>query len=131
MVTFYDEDAIPAVYNKADIPSIEPREGVSFQYFRGNQNMVGFVTAEPGGQRNRHTHPWEQIVCVVGGEADFYLDGEEFSVAEGDVFFVPPNAEHELIPKPDVGCNIIAVWPVREPAVPRTSYQTEFQTDSD
>ncbi|MDX1746798.1 MAG: cupin domain-containing protein [Halobacteriales archaeon] len=128
MVTHIDESAIPAVYNEADIPSHQNREGVSFQFFRSLHNIFAFVTIEPGGERNYHEHPWEQVVRVVDGEADFYIDPEEFPIEAGDVFFIPPSVEHELRPRPDASCELFVTWPFREEFAERVAYQAEFQT---
>ena len=131
MVTHYNRDPIPAVYGIDGISRYEPRDGFSFRFFRSLHNTLGFVHADAGAETNLHRHPWEQVVHVVDGEANFYVDGEEFSIEEGDVFFIPPDAEHELRPKADASVDLVAVWPLQEEFVPRTSYQTEFDVDAE
>lgn len=126
MVVHYDPEQIPNVHHKADIPAHESREGVSFQFFRSLHNVLAFVTAEPGGDTHYHTHPWEQIVTVVDGATRFYIEPEEFDLEVGDIVFIPPSIEHELRPRDDTGCSLIAIWPLREEFLQHTTYQTEF-----
>lgn len=126
MVKRYRDDEIPTVYNISEIPSFSQRKGLLMQAFRSLHNSVGFVTAEPGAKRNLHRHPWEQIVFVLQGEADFFVDSEEFAIAEGDLFFVPPNTDHELRPRSDTTCKLMTIWPHREDYADRTAYQSEF-----
>lgn len=129
MAVRYDEDSIPTVHSTDEIPATELRSGFSIQCFRSLHNLIGFVHAEPGAETNFHEHPWEQVVHVVGGEADFYLDGEEVALSAGDVLFVPPSVEHELRPRDDQSVDLIAIWPLNESFLDLTGYQEEFQTD--
>lgn len=129
MVKRYREDEIPAVYNRDEVESFTQREGLTMQGFRSLDKSVGFVTAEPNAETNLHKHPWEQIVYVLAGETDFFVNGEEFTVSEGDFFFVPPNTEHDLRPGPDQGCTLMTIWSLREDYDERTAYQTEFQDE--
>lgn len=126
MVIRYDEDAIPTVHDTAEIPGTELRPGFTIRAFRSLHNLIGFVHAEPGAETNFHEQPWEQVVHVVGGTADFYVDGETVSIAEGDVFFIPPSVEHEFRPTDDQPVDLGVVWPLNEGFIDLTAYQDEF-----
>jgi len=52
---------------------------------------------KPDGYSPRHSHPWEHEVYVLEGEGVVYGGGEEKRFEAGDVIFIPPNEEHQLI----------------------------------
>jgi quercetin dioxygenase-like cupin family protein len=43
----------------------------------------------------RHSHPHEQLVCIVRGRLHFQHPGGIFDVGAGDSFLVPGNVEHQ------------------------------------
>jgi mannose-6-phosphate isomerase-like protein (cupin superfamily) len=43
---------------------------------------------------SNHTHPHEQILLVLQGEADFYLDGIPYRLNAGSWINIPPHYEH-------------------------------------
>jgi quercetin dioxygenase-like cupin family protein len=130
MVRHYDPEEIPAVYNVfEDIPQRKVREGVYQRMFRGLNLTMSWVRIEPGMETRPHSHPWEQVVFVVEGTADFHVDGEHISVEEGDVFFIPPNVEHYEEPNSDEPCILMDIWQMREGFLDLTDYQTEFDVD--
>lgn len=130
MVRTYVRDRIPAVYDLDDVPMVERRPGVTQQYFRGLDAIVGFThvdsSAEPS---DPHRHPWEQINLVMAGSCPFVVDGERFEVSSGDVFLVPPDVPHGVEP-PDDGVTICFVSPLREDFLDDTAYQEEFDGPS-
>jgi quercetin dioxygenase-like cupin family protein len=50
----------------------------------------------PGGCTPIHHHPWEHEVFVLQGKGCVVRDGEEVSISEGHVIFVPPEEEHQF-----------------------------------
>jgi len=43
-----------------------------------------------------HSHPHEQVSCVVSGEVLFFLDGKPARLGPGDMYTVPPNIPHSI-----------------------------------
>jgi quercetin dioxygenase-like cupin family protein len=43
-----------------------------------------------------HSHPHEQVSCVVSGEVLFFLDGKSTRLGPGDMYTVPPNIPHSI-----------------------------------
>lgn len=43
-----------------------------------------------------HSHPHEQVSCVVSGEVLFFLDGKPTRLGPGDMYAVPPNIPHSV-----------------------------------
>jgi quercetin dioxygenase-like cupin family protein len=67
----------------------------------GDDHGVGvcviFVDAEPGQGPSLHTHPYEEILIVLEGEATL-LGGEDGQVARaGDVVIVRPGEPHGFV----------------------------------
>jgi quercetin dioxygenase-like cupin family protein len=61
-----------------------------------------------------HSHPHEQISCVVSGEINLLLGNEVTRLGSGDIFTVPPNVPHGiqlLTPKARL---VDAFSPIRE-----------------
>ena len=43
-----------------------------------------------------HSHPHEQVACVVCGEILFFMDGKSTRLGPGDLYTVPPNVPHTI-----------------------------------
>ena len=43
-----------------------------------------------------HSHPHEQVACVVSGEILFFMDGKPTRLGPGDLYTVPPNVPHTI-----------------------------------
>jgi quercetin dioxygenase-like cupin family protein len=126
MVRRLDEEAVPSVYNRSDIPERRRGESVTLQRFRGLDVNVGFVTkdvdTEPG---EPHAHPWEQINYVLKGSCTFSVNGEALVVTEGDIFLIPPGVDHAYVSS-DECCTLLTVSPLREDYLKDVEYQDEF-----
>lgn len=130
MVRHYDPEEIPAVYNVfEEVPEREVREGVTIRMFRGLNLTMSWVRIEPGMETRPHAHPWEQIVHVLEGSADFHVGDEVVSVSAGDVFLIPPDVEHYEEPNSDEPCLLMDIWQLREGFLDLTAYQREFDVD--
>jgi quercetin dioxygenase-like cupin family protein len=130
MVRHYDPDQIPSVYSIFDdMPVQKVRKGVYMRMFRALNLTMAWVRIEPEMDIRPHSHPWEQVVYVVDGTADFHIGGERISVEEGDVFFIPPNVEHYEEPNSDEPCLLMDIWQMREGFLDQTEYQQEFDVN--
>jgi quercetin dioxygenase-like cupin family protein len=54
------------------------------------------VSFEPGGGSPSHSHSWEHETFVLSGKGTAKVDGEMVDLKQGDVVYVPPNAEHHF-----------------------------------
>ena len=43
-----------------------------------------------------HSHPHEQVACVVFGEILFFMEGKSTRLGPGDFYTVPPNVPHTV-----------------------------------
>lgn len=52
---------------------------------------------KPGASVPLHNHPEDHEIFILGGKGSFYNDaGQEESVREGDVLYIPPNEQHGI-----------------------------------
>ncbi|MFH1624302.1 MAG: cupin domain-containing protein [Pseudomonadota bacterium] len=60
-------------------------------------SSVIYVEFGPGGGTNPHQHPdFEQMYFVLGGEALFYVGGQEYKVGANSLVVIPPNTSHHV-----------------------------------
>ncbi|MCQ3979605.1 MAG: cupin domain-containing protein [Anaerolineae bacterium] len=53
------------------------------------------VTLGPGGGHNFHKHPdQEEVISVVAGEIEQWLEGEKMTLRPGDSIFIHPDVVH-------------------------------------
>lgn len=130
MVKQYQEDEIPAVYNLDDIPPYNIRQGLDLHIFRGLDTLLSTATIEPDAElaTNPHSHPWEQIVYIIQGSVYYNVGDERIHVSEGDMFLIPPGAEHYAEQDPECEEKVINldVFPMREDYAEYADYQREF-----
>ncbi len=61
--------------------------------------MMAVLECEDGPSREPdppHSHPHEQVACVVSGEVLFFMDGKSTRLGPGDLVAVPPNVPHAI-----------------------------------
>jgi len=64
----------------------------------GSRNLtVTWVDVPPGAEQRPHSHPdSEQVYVIVRGSGHIWVAGDTERVAEGDLVFIPPGAEHGI-----------------------------------
>ena len=106
------------------IPATEVRPGVTRKVFTGDGSMLVMTEVYPGAVESPHTHPFEQLVFVVEGSANFTLGEEKFAVSAGDVYRVPPETPHGAEVTGEGPCRLLAVYgPPREDYFVHCEYQ--------
>ena len=49
-----------------------------------------------------HCHDHTEIICVLSGKEQYYLDGEIFNVTTGDIIIINPGVMHSsIVPDPE------------------------------
>ena len=57
-----------------------------------------WVDVPPGAEQRAHSHPdSEQVYVIVRGTGRMRVAGDSEQVAEGDLVFIPPGAEHGIV----------------------------------
>jgi quercetin dioxygenase-like cupin family protein len=60
---------------------------------------VGIQTSEPGYEASLHAHPYLEILHVLDGQGEFWLEGQEDAKAilePGDTVALPPGVNHSF-----------------------------------
>jgi quercetin dioxygenase-like cupin family protein len=74
---------------------LEELTPVLFRRFVVGQNiMVARMELKKGCMVPAHSHPNEQVSCVVEGAIQFGIGGKEIVVSAGEVLAIPPNLPH-------------------------------------
>jgi quercetin dioxygenase-like cupin family protein len=76
------------------VPWERVREGVERKAFSGEGATVALNRLQPGHEPRPHSHPHEQVVYIVSGQIDFYIEDEMRRLGPGGLLVVPPNARH-------------------------------------
>jgi quercetin dioxygenase-like cupin family protein len=75
--------------------TVTPGRGRYLAYTENLMMVVMELNDGPGSQPDPpHSHPHEQVACVVSGEVLFFLDGRPTRLGPGDMYTVPPNIPH-------------------------------------
>ncbi len=75
--------------------------GATYQTLVGDDTgstpvRVGVQISPPGYSTGTHSHPYMEIVSVLEGEGEAWMDGQEGSIAirPGTTLVLPPNVRH-------------------------------------
>lgn len=77
-----------------DNPAISTREGATF---RGVKIQSGYYRFPAGTGGKLHSHPEEQIVCVLKGRLHYQVGDEEGIAEPGDLLYMPSNVPHGVL----------------------------------
>lgn len=67
----------------------------------GAANSFFVVTSPPGRGVNKHRHPYEEILIILGGDIEIGVGEESKTIGPNNAVVVPPNTWHEFINKSD------------------------------
>jgi quercetin dioxygenase-like cupin family protein len=70
------------------------RPGVKRKGYQAGGGTLVLNHLEPGHSPKPHSHPQEQIVSILRGEAEFTVNAKVFNLRSGSLLTIPPNAEH-------------------------------------
>lgn len=77
-----------------DVLPVEFLPGLVFRPILTDEQMVNFITYEPGTVVPEHVHEEQQITFVVEGEFEFTIAGETRLLRRGTVAVIPPWVPH-------------------------------------
>jgi mannose-6-phosphate isomerase-like protein (cupin superfamily) len=65
----------------------------------GSRNLsITWVDVPPGAEQRAHSHEdSEQVYVIVHGRGRMLVSGDEESVSEGDLVFIPPATDHGIV----------------------------------
>ena len=90
------------VIRHAERPSVRLPGGASYQPIIGDDTgeglpiRTGIQTSQPGYTTPRHSHPYAEVLMVLEGRGEAWLDGEDRVIAmePGVTIIVPPHRIH-------------------------------------
>ncbi len=82
------------VYTIKDLPQTEMMKGSMTRFLLGEKALVSFIENEPGTNFELHSHDAEQILIILEGSEEHYVNGETIHMKAGDVCVHPPGVEH-------------------------------------
>ncbi len=77
-----------------DVEDVTFLDGLTFRPILGGNVLVNHVYFEPHVEAPTHVHVEEQIVVVLDGEFEFWIDQESRVMRKGDVAVIPPWVPH-------------------------------------
>ena len=73
------------------------RPGVDRKVFSGQGATLQLSRLRPGHAVRPHEHPYEQIVYIISGGAEFHVGDKVFLLTGGDCLAIPPNVQHYAV----------------------------------
>ena len=99
--------------NLKDISARELIPGYHGKLIHSEQMTLAFWKVEKGKEAPAHRHPHEQVLFVIDGEFDFFVDDQRKLLKKDDTVVIPSNALHGGIAITE--CTLLDVFtPVRE-----------------
>ncbi|NKB55814.1 MAG: cupin domain-containing protein [Alphaproteobacteria bacterium] len=84
-----------------NVPKQPFPSGATYQTIVGDEAgstpvRIGVQVSPPGYSTGTHSHPYMEIVSVIEGEGEAWMDGQEGTVAigPGTTLVLPPNVKH-------------------------------------
>ncbi|MCZ7569772.1 MAG: cupin domain-containing protein [Ardenticatenaceae bacterium] len=116
------------VYEWSKIPAEVARPGVVRHGFAGDNVMLVLNELHPGMETRPHSHPFEQVSCILQGDVVFTVGDERHRVGPGSVFRIPPHVVHfaEVVGD-EVALNLDVFAPPRDDYRHLTRYQDEAE----
>ena len=96
-------DVEPEVEHNGTVPVwylVHPREMKQLTE-GGYLELVNEFEVPGGGMVDPHSHPTHEFYYVMNGKGIMTIDGEDRSVAQGDLVYIPPDKVHSLRPVSD------------------------------
>lgn len=108
-----------AAVNWDDIPAIDIRPGVRRKVYSTDQVMLAWHELDVGMSLNPHVHDdFDQLVLILAGRCDYYVDGVPHPMAAGSILLVPAGAEHHIDPTEAPCINLDVFTPPRQDFLP-------------
>lgn len=87
------------VFDLDELSGLEAGPGYSTAHgpvVEGQRMQVGLMNMAAGTGADLHTHPNEQFIYLLRGNARLTVSGQAGDVSEGEVVYIPANAKHEM-----------------------------------
>jgi len=80
----------------------------------GAENFaVRYYKVEAGGFSHKENHPYDHGILVLHGEGEVQMGAETNSIHQGDVIYIPPSMEHQLINTGQEALGFLCIIPAK------------------
>ncbi|WP_300636285.1 cupin domain-containing protein [uncultured Oscillibacter sp.] len=110
---------VPEVMDFNEVEWTNIREKIRQVCYQGAQSMtctLGEVI--PGHTVGPHSHKYEQLVFIMQGEADFYVEGIPYRLGPGCMMAIAPGVEHYICAVGDVPVLNMDIFTPKRPDKP-------------
>ncbi|WP_329009090.1 cupin domain-containing protein [Micromonospora rifamycinica] len=105
--------------NWDDIPATEVRPGVRRKVYATDEVLFAWHELGVGMDLNPHHHDdFDQLVLILGGRCNYYVDGVPHPMGPGSLLLVPRGAEHYIEPTEGPCINVDVFAPPRADFLP-------------
>ncbi len=71
--------------------------GVDIFTAAGNEMMLSFVELKAGSEVKLHSHPNEQVGCLLKGSLHFFVGDADQILGPGEMWVIPADVPHRVI----------------------------------
>ncbi|MFY1682026.1 cupin domain-containing protein [Micromonospora sp. WMMD730] len=108
-----------ASVNWDDIPATDVRPGVRRKVYATDEVLFAWHELAVGMDLNPHHHDdFDQLVLILGGRCNYYVDGVPHPMGPGSMLLVPRGAEHYIEPTEGPCINVDVFAPPRADFLP-------------
>lgn len=104
-----EEERKAHVVDVSTVPPVSLGAGIDTRIVCGKDLTLSFAAIAPGMMGKMHSHPHEQMIYVLEGEADLIMDGKSYFLKAGDTMSVPSNLEHTGRARAG-GCRLLEIF---------------------
>ena len=88
---------IPNVENFNNYVWADVRDKMRNLVYQGENMTATLTEVIPGHVPGPHAHTYEQLVLILQGECDFFVDGIPYHLGPGSIMDIPGNVEHYIV----------------------------------
>ena len=103
------------VQNWNDCVWTDVREKMRVLAYQGENLTATLTEVSAGHTPGPHRHIYEQLVLILQGECDFFIDGTPYHLMPGCLVDIPANIEHYIVAKGEVPVLNLDVFAPRRP----------------
>ena len=104
----------PYVFDKTNCRRLEPFPGVEMYVTESPQMTMSLIEMQPNSVIPEHSHPHEQVGCMLEGEAEFIVEGRPQRVVPGQMWRLPGGTRHKVVTGDQPMKSLDVFYPIRE-----------------
>lgn len=72
-----------------------------------------YYNVGPGGFTRKEYHPYDHGIVILHGKGEVLIGDRKTNFSQGDVIYIPPDAEHQLINTGDGAMGFLCIIPAK------------------